>query len=187
VLTKTSFSTMSRMAADVEFRAPDPDKPMGYRRLVISAISLLTGLGMVYVAMHYIPAILQNPADLTVETEQTEGRDTLAMTSKYGPVLGPYMDAFFIKRTYLEAGQIIQVRYNLPTGSSLDLGFQQCKRSFALEVFKCKPLAEKTINIPNAEAGTREFAFPQTGFYHFDEKVTLPKSDMPYRIVWSRK
>lgn len=187
MLTKTSFSTMSRMAAEVEFRAPDPEKPMGYRRLIISAASILTGLGMIYVAMHYVPAMMHSTQKLDLAQTEREGRDPLTITSKYGPILGPYVDAFFMKRTYLEAGQTIQIRYRLPPGASMDLKIRQCKRAFAIEVFKCTPVAEKSVAIEQGQGGVREFAFPQTGFYHFEETVTLPEPEIPYRIVWSRQ
>lgn len=187
MLTKTSFARVSRAAANVQFNAPDPKKPMGGQRLVLSALSLLAGLGMIYVSMHYLPALFHPQSAIDLRSSTIKDRRDLSVRSKYGPILGPYIDAFFMKRTYLEGGQSIEIHYNLPIGAELELAIQQCRRIFVIEVFKCDVIASKAVTVRGGETGRRTFNFPNTGFYHFDDRLTLENPDQPYRIVWSRK
>jgi len=160
-------------------------KPMGIGRTFGSATTLIIGGAMCYVALHYIPAYLGLNKILAFSDLDTSA--SVAPESSQWAALSSYADAFRIKRTYLRPGQTIQAEYALPEGATLDLVIQRCRPAFVVEIFKCQVISEETSRVSNDKLGTQHFRFPESGFYRFDEKVTLsPDNIKSYRVVWSR-
>lgn len=160
-------------------------KQMGYIRSIFSAISLLFGALMIYVTLHYLPAFLQPQKILGM----TDTQLTSARLKDEGPIrklMGPYADLFTMKRTYLRSGQTIQAQYAMPPGAVMTLKIKQCRSLWIVEVFECQVVSKQSIRITNP-TGSKSFQFPETGFYHFDESVKLPKGKGDYRVVWVRK
>lgn len=160
-------------------------EPLGIIRTFGSATSLIIGGGLCYVALHYIPAYLGLNKILSFSDRNSSA--SIAPESSQWATLSSYADAFRIKQTYLRPGQTIQAQYALPEGATLDLNIQRCRPAFIIEIFKCKVINQETVRIVNDKLGTQRFSFPESGFYRFDERVTLePDNAKNYRVVWSR-
>jgi len=160
-------------------------KAMGLGRTLGSATTLIIGGGMFYIALHYIPAYLGLNKILSFSDLDTSS--SISPDTSQWAALSSYADAFRLKRTYLRAGQTIQAQYALPEGASLDLVIQKCRPAFVLEIFKCDVLNEEKARIKFNQRGTQRFRFPESGFYRFQENVTLsPNNIKNYRVIWSR-
>lgn len=162
-------------------------KQMGFIRTLFSGLSLLFGGLMIYVGLHYIPAFFK-PAQiikLAVNDGLSTSKPALERESPFGKVFGPYIDMFTLERAYMQAGQGVEVRYNLPAGAKMDVAIRQCRRLWVVEIFECQVVSEKVIRI-NGNRGSQSFTLPNTGFYYFQEQVQLPTPDANYRIIWSR-
>ena len=92
---------------------------------------------------------------------------------------------FHMERAYVTAGQEVSIRYNLPTGAKLDIAIHQCRRVWVVEIFKCQIVDEQIVQIKGTK-GSQKFKLPNTGFYHFSERVQLRDSSENYRIMWTR-
>ncbi|WP_409434052.1 hypothetical protein ACJ3XI_05995 [Litorimonas sp. RW-G-Af-16] len=152
---------------------------------MFSGLSLTFGAMMCYVALHYVPAFTSTHKVLSF----SNGDTSAARLQNRNPVqklLGPYADAFSLKRTYLRAGQSIQVQYAIPAGAKMDLNIVQCRRLWVIEVFTCQTVSRKHVEVTK-KVGTETFRFQDTGFYFFDETVTLGEKGKDYRVVWTRK
>jgi len=160
-------------------------KSMGLGRTFGSATTLVIGGAMCYIALHYIPAYLGLNKILSFSDLDTSS--SVAAESSQWATLSSYVDAFRIKRTYLRPGQTIQAEYAIPEGAKLDLVIQRCRPALIVEIFKCQVISEETAQIRNDKLGTQRFRFPESGFYRFDEKITLaPNNAQNYRVIWSR-
>ena len=160
-------------------------RAMGLGRTFGSATTLIIGGAMCYVALHYIPAYLGLNKILSFSDLDTTA--SVAPESSQWAALSSYADAFRFKRTYLRQGQSIQAQYALPDGAKLDLVIQRCQPAFIVEIFKCQVISEETARVVGDKDGTHRFRFPESGFYRFDEKVTLaPNNVKNYRVIWSR-
>lgn len=159
-------------------------KKMGLFRSVGTAASLLLGGSMFYIGLHYIPAYL----GLEKIVAYSELDNSAARLTKDDPVslLSAYIDPFRLKRTYLRAGQSIQVQYALPEGAELEININRCKPAFIVEIFKCDVVSQKTAIVKNDETGTQRFKFQDAGFYFFDETIQKNVQNKKYRVVWSR-
>ena len=160
-------------------------KSMGIGRTFGSATTLIIGGAMCYVSLHYVPAYLGLNKILAFSDLDTSS--SVAPESSQWAALSSYVDAFRIKRTYLKSGQTIQAQYALPEGAKLDLIIQRCRPAFVVEIFNCQVISEETAHVTNDKDGTQRFSFAESGFYRFDEKVTLsPNNVKNYRVIWSR-
>ena len=160
-------------------------KSMGIGRTFGSATTLIIGGAMCYVSLHYVPAYLGLNKILAFSDLDTSS--SVAPESSQWAALSSYVDAFRIKRTYLKSGQTIQAQYALPEGAKLDLIIQRCRPAFVVEIFNCQVISEETAQVTNDKDGTQRFSFAESGFYRFDEKVTLsPNNVKNYRVIWSR-
>lgn len=159
-------------------------KSMGIGRSIGSAFSLILGGTMCYVSLHYIPAFA-NPKTIIAVSDSNQSATRLD-SERSGFLLGAYLDAFSVKRTYLRNGQSIQAQYALPDGMDIELSIKRCNPVFVLEVFQCDVVGEKTILITNDKTGTQRFIFQGKGFYMFDERIIKQKAQDDYRVVWSR-
>ena len=173
-------------AAYIDKKTKSKKNPLGFLRTLFSGVSLAIGGMMCYVALHYIPAYMQPQKVLSMSHADTAA-SRLKDRNPLEKLVAPYWDAFKSKRTYLRGGQIIQAQYVLPEGASLDLHIRQCRRLWVIEVFHCQVLSVETLQITDDTLGTQAFRFKDTGFYHFQEVVTLPAGETDYRVVWSRK
>lgn len=164
---------------------PKKPKSMGLSRTFGSATTLILGGAMCYIALHYIPAYLG--LNKILSFSELDSSSSVAPESSQWAALSSYADAFRIKRTYLRSGQTIQAQYALPEGATLDLIIQRCKPAFVVEIFNCQVLNEETARVNNDKDGSQRFRFSESGFYRFDERVTLaPDNKKNYRVVWSR-
>jgi len=159
---------------------------IGIGRAIFSGLSLSLGGLMCYVSLHYLPAFVQTQKILGSNAIDT----STARLQNKGPirkVLGPYIDAFSMQRTYLRPGQEIEAQFILPEGATLDLEIEQCRRVIAIEIFKCDVISRKNVSVTKATLGDKSFQFANGGFYHFSHKVTLANgSSNDYTVVWTR-
>jgi len=160
-------------------------KKIGFFRSVGSAISLILGGAMFYIALHYVPAYLGLQKIIAFSKLDTSA----SRLAKDGPssLLSAYIDPFRLKRTYLRQGQSIQVQYALPDDAELEILVNQCKAAFIVEIFKCDVISQETSFVKNDKVGTLKFKFQDAGFYVFDEVITQTKTPHEsFRVVWSR-
>lgn len=162
-------------------------KQMGYLRSIFTAISLLFGGGMIYVAMHYIPAFVQPQKVVKFATGNTSGADTYDFDrdSKVHKVFGPYLQLFHLDRAYLKAGQKIEFKYDLPNGAYAETNIIQCQRIWVIEVFNCR-VTGRYNSKTDRRSGVQSFAFKDDGFYYFKDRVVGVPDGEPYRISWER-
>lgn len=168
------------------FDTPDPDSPMGIKRAFITALTITFGLFMVYVALHYVPAHFRSQGVVGLVTENGRLSQQVSQDSEI-PILGDYLDAFNVRRTYLKAGQTLEARFIVPENTTLALRVRQCRSVFGLEVFHCFNVSEDSITIRDETYGRRTLTASRNGFYHFDELVTTPEIDAPFKVVWARR
>ena len=162
-------------------------KRLGIVRTMFSGLSLLFGALMIYIGFHYIPAFVK-PTEiikLADSSHVNSAKKSLDRDSFYGKFVGPYVDMFQMERAYITAGQDVSIRYNLPTGAQLDIAIHQCRRVWVVEIFKCQIVNEQVVQI-NGTKGSQKFKLPNTGFYHFSERVQLRDGSENYRIMWTR-
>ncbi len=169
---------------DKKGKGLDKKKSMGLGRTLGSAVSLIIGGTMCYVSLHYIPAFF-NPKKIIGISNATQSVNSVK-AEKEGFILGAYLDAFSLKRTYLRDGQTIQASYDLPDGMDIELSIKRCRPIMIVEVFKCENVGEKTVLITNDRSGTQQFKFQGKGFYMFDERIVRKTSGESFRVVWSR-
>lgn len=162
-------------------------KQMGYIRSLFSALSLLFGGLMIYVGFHYIPAFV-NPSQV-IKLASNHGVSStspaLKEESPFGNIIGPYIDMFTMDRAYINGGQSVEVKYNLPSGAKMDIIIRQCRRLWVVEIFECQIVSEQKLRI-DSRRGKQSFTLPQTGFYHFHENITLANPKDNYRVIWAR-
>lgn len=158
---------------------------MGFGITLGSASSLILGVFSFYVALHYIPAYL-GLQKIIAFSELDNSAARLAKDDEFS-VLSAYMDPFRIKRTYLRAGQSMQIQYALPEGSKLEIEINHCRAAFIVEIFKCEVVSQKKLVVKNDKIGTQRFTFDEEGFYLFDETVIQRTAKQEkFRVVWSR-
>jgi len=162
-------------------------KQMGYLRTVFSAFSLLFGGFMIYVSMHYIPAMVQPQKILKFASESTVHTQTYDFDrkSKAYKIFGPYIEMFKLERAYMRPGQSVEIKYDLPSGASAKLDIYQCRRAWIVEIFDCR-VVSKFSTKTKKRTGVASFALKQGGFYHFKQDVVGVPEGESYRIVWER-
>ena len=160
---------------------------MGMLRSIFSAMSLLFGGFMVYIALHYIPAFVRPAKVLKIATGDHPATSTYDYdrNSKFHDIVGPYVKMFHLDRTYMQAGQSINIKYDLPTGAHADLEIIQCKRAWVVEIFNCRVIGKFATRTRN-QSGIESFALEQAGFYHLRQNVVGVRDSEPYRITWQR-
>ena len=162
-------------------------KKLGLTRTIFSGLSLLFGGGMIYVAMHYIPAFVQPKQVLKFATGDAAAMKTYDFDrkSKLHNTFGPYIKLFHLDRAYMKPGQSIDIKYDLPQGAYAKLDIVQCRRSWVVEIFKCDVVGRYNTKTKR-QSGIESFALKQGGFYYFKhEAVDVPAGE-PYRILWER-
>lgn len=160
------------------------NKRMGLLRTTLSAASLMFGMTMIYVGLHYIPAFVNTSKVLKLSSNMT--MSDYERESIFGPIVGPYIDNLKLQRTYIRAGQSIEVQYSLPKGGKADLEIFQCRRLWIVEILKCQVVGSDKVSVGRRASGKHRFTFTGEGFYHFRETVTDVKPNEQYRIVWKR-
>jgi len=189
-----SFSRVqlqSRLAHDrVIYDAAAERKPMGLTRGIFTSIVILFGAFMYYIAMHYVPA-LANPGKvvrfanqggtLPPGVNEFEFEDPSALEQ----LLRPYFKLFVLDRSYMRAGEAIEIRYEIPEGTTVDLDIVQCRRIWVVEIFKCDIVNQFTVT-KKTRRGIATYALGNHGFYHFRHRVNGLKAEDHYRLVWER-
>jgi hypothetical protein len=162
-------------------------KQMGMLRSLFTGLSLLFGGAMIYVAMHYVPAYVKPQKVLKLASGEIEKpkQGALSERSVFGKYIGPYVDMFSMERSFLQAGQTVDVKYALPKGSTMDVKIRQCRRLWIVEVFTCQIVNEQVVRVDGSR-GTQRFTLSDGGFYHFDERVNLSDESADYRVIWKR-
>ena len=155
----------------------------------IGALISLSFAGfLVYFSLHYVGAFI-NIGKIVGVSSKTLDLDEGPQGARKLTSAISYRSEF--KRIYLRGGQAISVEYALPEGASLDLSVLQCDQRPVLEVFKCKPVGERTVKIRQKAQGSSTIYVSEPGFYYFADKVTLAdgeraKRGRSYQIVWRR-
>ncbi|MGJ8561155.1 MAG: hypothetical protein ACSHX3_13045 [Litorimonas sp.] len=187
--TRASYSRQSvdaeHQAALIDVRGSSAKAPLGPWRTLGSAVSIILGITLCYAGLHYIPTLLR-PSQVIDSFVSPSQKSILDIDRNRFQRFGVYAQSFLLRRTYLRAGQGIEVHYSIPEGASLDLHIKQCRRMFIGEVFHCIPVSQQTVRIENKTHGTRALKFAEPGFYHFDETVNLKSPDQPFKLVWVR-
>jgi hypothetical protein len=187
--TRASYSKQSiqseRINAASAVTGSTAKSPIGLRRKLGSAISIIIGLTLCYAGLHYVPTLMR-PTHVVDEVMSPSGKSALDRDRNRLQRFGIYAQSFLLRRTYLRANQGVTVHYTLPAGATMDLNIKQCRRSFVIEVFHCTLVSEQTIRIENKTKGRRALKFAEPGFYNFDGTVTLAQPDESYKIVWVR-
>ncbi len=162
-------------------------KQMGILRTIFSALSLLFGAFMIYVAMHYMPALIQPKKVLKFATGDSASINTYEFDrdSKFHGIFGPYLKMFALERAYLTSGQSLNIKYDLPVGASAKLDIYQCRRAWVIEIFDCH-VVSKFSTETKLRSGVESFALKQGGFYHFRQTVSNVPDGEAFRIVWER-
>jgi len=162
-------------------------KQMGLLRTIFSGLSLLFGAGMIYVAMHYIPAFVQPKQVLKFASGDSVAMKTYDFDrkSKIHELFGPYVKLFHMDRAYMKPGQSIDIKYDLPKGAYAKLDIVQCRRAWVKEVFSCDVVSQYSTKTKR-QSGVESFALKQGGFYHFRQQAIGVPEGEPYRIVWER-
>ena len=162
-------------------------KQIGFLRTIFSGIFLLFGAGMIYVALHYIPAFVQPKQVLKFATGDAAAIKTYEFDrkSEMHKLFGPYIGLFHMDRAYMKPGQTINIKYDLPKGAYAKLNIVQCRRAWVVEIFKCDVVSRYNTKTKRT-SGVESFALKQGGFYYFKhEAIGIPDGE-PYRIVWER-
>lgn len=187
--TRASYSRESvnaeHQAASIGARGSSAKAPLGPRRTLGSAVSIILGMTLCYAGLHYIPTLLR-PSQVIDSIISPSQKSILDIDRNRFQRFGVYAQSFLLRRTYLRAGQGMTVHYSIPEGASLDLRIKQCRRMFIGEVFHCIPVSQQTVRIENKTKGKRTLKFTEPGFYHFDETVNLTTPDQPFKLVWVR-
>lgn len=162
-------------------------KQMGFLRSVFTGLSLLFGGGMIYVALHYIPAFVQPKQVLKFATNDSAALKTYDFDrkSKIHEFFGPFVQLFHLDRSYMKPGQSIEIKYDLPPGAYANLDIIQCQRVWVAEIFNCR-VEGKFSTKTKRQSGIESFALEQGGFYHFKQNVVNIPEGEPYRILWER-
>lgn len=160
-------------------RNQKPAKRMGWTRAILSAASICLGLGATFIALHYVPAHLSpghfiriSDMDKKVIEDQAEG---------VLKVLSPYWDSLQTRRTYVWAGETVDIHYTLQGDEHLQLVVKRCASQIVIEVFACN-VEDQQIFPVSSKRGRQRLTFRQSGFYHFDE---IQKGDA--RVIWRRQ
>lgn len=163
-------------------------KKLGLPRTVFSALSLLFGAAMFYVALHYIPAFVNPKQILKFASDGTSATNTYNFENKSSlqKVLGPYADLFHMDRAYMKSGQSINFKYDLPEGAHVKVEIVQCRRAWVIEIFKCGVVGQYSSQTKR-QRGIESFVLKDSGFYHFREQTFGLKDDASYSTVWRRK
>lgn len=162
-------------------------KQMGYLRAAFTGASLLFGGAMIYVAFHYVPAFVQPKKVLKFASGDAAAMQTYDFDrkSKIHEFLGPYGELFHLDRAYLQSGQSVNIKYDLPAGAHANLKIVQCKRVWVVEIFKCEVVSQFNAKTKR-RSGIESFTLGHGGFYHFRQHVENVPEGEPYRIVWER-
>lgn len=164
-------------------------KPLGFKRTLGTALSIILGGVMCYASLHYIPAFVTPPkiisvADFTKKSQHLKDENTSLF-------LSAYIDAFNISRAYIRKGQTVEAQYLIPEGNMLSLTIEQCKAMPVIEVFHCTVAGSRNVQIENSPSGLRTFTFSDDGFYMFGEVLEGPLSetdnDKKRYVIWSRQ
>ncbi len=170
---------------------PQPQRErLGLPRVVFSAISLLFAASMYYVAMHYIPALASPSKTIrfATETETIPKGITefdIKPPSAFEKLLGPYFKLFALDRAYMRSGETIQIKFDIPQTTTVDLDIVQCRRIWVIEIFNCKVISQFTSQ-KGPGRGIATFTLGDDGFYHFRHRVNGLAPTDTYRLVWER-
>lgn len=165
-------------------------RPMGFARVFFTALVILFGMFMYYIAMHYVPA-LANPRKVVRLATETATLPVSASefdfeeVSSLEKLLGPYYSLFALDRSYMHANETIRIKYELPEGATVQLDILQCRRVWAVEIFHCSVVDQFTTKKKSGR-GMANYALGDSGFYHFRHKVEGLNETDTYRLVWQR-
>jgi len=160
---------------------------LGLLRTIFSALALLLGACMIYVALHYIPAFVQPKKVLKFATGDSVAMKTYDF-DRESPIhkfFGPFTNLLVLNRAYLQPGQSIEIKYDLPDGAYAKLDIVQCRRTWVIEIFKCDVIGQFSSTTKH-QSGVESFRLKQGGFYYFNEETFGVPEGEPYRIVWER-
>lgn len=145
---------------------------------------------MYYVAMHYIPALASPGKTIRVATEtrivpKNETQFDIEPLSAFEKILGPYHKLFAMDRAYMRGGETIQIKFDIPQTTTVDLDIVQCRRIWVIEIFNCKVMSQFTSQ-KGPGRGIATFTLGDDGFYHFRHRVNGLNPSDTYLLVWER-
>jgi hypothetical protein len=151
---------------------------MGWRRALFSALSICLGLASTFVALHYVPAHLSPGTLIRVSDLDTQVLDGEA--TGFLAVLEPYWDSLQTRRTYVWAGETIEVKFERHAQDNLQLVVKRCASQLVLEVFACNVESQDVFSVSRSR-GQQKLKIYESGFYHFAE---IQNSQS--RVIWRR-
>jgi len=163
---------------------------MGLPRVFMSAAAILFGTFMYYVAMHYVPALASPQKMVRLATESQTipvgiQEFQIEDPSIIEKLLGPYYSLFALDRSYKGRGETIQIKFDVPETAIVHLDIVQCRRIWAVEIFKCKVIKQfGTTKGPGR--GIAKFKLGDEGFYHFRHRIDGLSDTDTYRVIWER-
>jgi hypothetical protein len=180
----------SRANDRATYNAAIERRPMGLPRVFFTALVLLFGMLMYYVAMHYVPALSNPRKVLRLATETATiptGPNTFEFKepSALETLMGPYYNLFILDRAYMKAGESIQIKYEIPKGATVQLDIVQCNRIWVVEIFNCDIVNQFSSTKTN-HRGIATYALGDSGFYHFRHRVDGLGETGKYRLIWER-
>jgi len=122
---------------------------------------------MIYVTLHYIPALIQPKQVLQFASGDSAALKTYDFDRKSAmhETFGPYVKLFHLDRAFMRPGQSIMIKYDLPPGAHANLDITQCHRAWVIEIFKCDVVSTFSTKTKR-QRGIESFALSQGGFYH---------------------
>ncbi len=172
-----SFSSIKINEVPTSMR---PDRSMSNGRLLGSALSLILGLFLAYASIFYVPAFFNIRGAFGIS-----GAHPMAKAKSSKSPLQPFIDLINMDRTYLTAGQSVDVRYNFASGSKAELVFYKCQTLPIMEVFNCNPIVVDRISISHSRSGQKSLRIKSNGFYAFE--VVTNTAPSKYHIAWQRR
>lgn len=151
---------------------------LGLARTLMTGLTLSFAGATVFVALHYVPAKVSPTQIMRVsDLDETMLSDR---ATGFMSLIAPYWDSLQSRRTYVRAGDTVEVQYRIDGGQTLDLVVERCARQWVREVFNCNVEAQQVVRV-DRRRGHHRFQFNAEGFYRFRE-VQSQES----RVIWRR-
>lgn len=172
------------------YKSAEQFRPMGRVRVFFSALVLLFGAFMYYIAMHYIPVLAKPHGTVRIATESQilpsgTSEFEIGEASTLEKLMGPYYKLFSLDRSYMRAGESIKIKYEIPETATVNLDIVQCRRLWVIEIFHCGVVSQFNTQ-KDSPRGMATYALGQPGFYHFRHEVLGLSDGETYRLVWER-
>lgn len=169
-----------------DYVAEDKKVRMSPRRILVSSLSLILGIGLCYCSLFYLPAYFKDSRVFQVSTDKD-----LEPSLRGEPVRAgwftPYLDLLRVKRGYFKAGQIIEAEYVLSKEDDFVIALTRCASRPIIEIFSCKPVETVEYVQSDTMRGKLRIQARSSGFYNVSEYSTAEQpNDLKYAVLWKR-